>query len=344
MQKEYTIENIEKNIKLIFEKENVDYSLFEKEIQISFSSKENIERNIKSICEKENIDYSLFEKEIQKSFFPNTNHKYFSQATIKGIMLRNYRQDADNLILKYTELIQNTLRNSYKDDMLIAWIDISGFKNGIDKEQDVEYLTKYAELISVVSIWDNESKAEASMKDFLANFQILNDAVVVYSREELDFIYKVRALLLKAFSLDLYMRGHITVGKMIKFDNNILYGKGLLDALKNEKDNANKLRVTVSQEAKERLDKANVEILATEDDKTIFDYYQFIGHEEYFKVYEPELCDVQCKEKYINGKIDKINKNIELVRLDENIPNEEKNKIVEKLKYIIEKLKCVIKK
>lgn len=244
------------------------------------------------------------------------------------------------LIKDYEYIVEKTLDNEYKDDILIAWIDIVGFKNMI-QEKEVETLQKYSELIAVVNNWDKIHTEDDKHKIIETRIHIINDAFIIHTKSIGKLITILNSLLLKSFSLGFYTRGAIVKGKLFEFENTV-YGKGLLNAYNVEHEQKDNLRVAIHDSAKSIITNKLLEnyIEQDSDGQLIYNYYQYIGNNDYFETYEPEFTN---KIIYINKKIDTLQ--IEKLKIQKAIDLNKSDKlsISNKLNYLIGKLELNLK-
>lgn len=287
----------------------------------------------RDICQEAGLDLSKIEKKMEDVGLGKVDTPFVLAPSTVKILFRQEIQDqskADELSKKFNDVFEKELSASYQDKY-IAWLDILGFKDAVQDEKGIEYLSKYTDIFSVINQHKNEHESiwlklleEGAKCQFKIFF--INDGIIFIADEiaKEALFAEMNNILCKGYYDNVYIRGAITKGKVFIYDN-VVYGKGIITAYEMEKA-AKFPRVIIDKAIQSDCQYSKVD----EDDATYFDYFSntsgfahgifgedanaFVDKKcKYFEtiIADPSVKpDIRDKYSYLKRKLDGIKKSL----------------------------------
>lgn len=278
-----------------------------------------IVESFKNICKEAGLDISQVEKKINDVGLGEINTPFLLTPSTVSILFNQLISDpsiANVHSSKFNDNFLKELTDSYTDKY-VAWIDILGFKNAVQAEKGIEYLSKYTDLFSVINQHKKEHEdiwaqlAGEGITYHLKMFSV-NDGIILISDElaKEALFDEINNILCKGYYDGIYMRGAITKGKVFLYDN-LVYGEGLIEAYEMEK-NAKTPRIVISPAIQSECHYSKVD----GDGLYCFDYFsntvgfargifgkdpaEFIKEkkESFDKIISDPLIELNIREKY----------------------------------------------
>lgn len=241
------------------------------------------------------------------------------------------------------------------DERLVAFIDILGFKEIVKQsEKDSSRIELIYSVLSYLKNWEVPKKwnlkfveiEEDAQKKGIERFDIRNktnstsfsDSIVVSVKVENDINEVASTLIVNLayigailFEQGILFRGGLTIGNIIHDEHGTVFGQGLIDACKLERNNANYPRIILSDKL---IGCLNYPINSKKDR---YPYHQYINRFEDGCVGFHQMQYYQVIERWEEMTIEELTENLENVRkviingLDESF---EKQDVYDKFKWL----------